>query len=177
LFFLGFKNATAPDHDAGTNTNGTGERGTEQGKEPRVCLFFFLLNLTNVCLLIDFAYGYHHHHTRQPHPRRQPRRWPRIANTTNRRRPVYERAQTSAHKYIYFLFVLFTSMRSINWVEVLGLGDRSGVLEKFLEKYETRPSESSESSTFQHFQHFQQYVIFLMGPQVLFLLLSLLLFY
>jgi hypothetical protein len=62
VVFLGFKNgilqhitalSTAPDHDTGTNVNGTGERGTEQGKEmkgvrardteglePLVCFFF-----------------------------------------------------------------------------------------------------------------------------------------
>jgi hypothetical protein len=71
VVFLGFKNgilrhitasalSTAPDHDTGTNVNGTGEPGMEQGKEmtgvrardllePLVCFFFlFLFVLTIV---------------------------------------------------------------------------------------------------------------------------------
>ena len=43
-------------------------------------------------------------------------------------------------------------MRSVNWLEVLDLGNWSGALEKLLQKFDAGPSESSESSTFQHFQ-------------------------
>jgi hypothetical protein len=44
---------TNPDHDAGTNTNGTGERGTGQGKEkkeagPRDAGTFFFLTLLTI---------------------------------------------------------------------------------------------------------------------------------
>ena len=53
-------------------------------------------------------------------------------------------------------------MRLVNWLEVLGPANPSGVLEKLLQKFDTGPSESSESSTFQHFQRAQQHVIFLM---------------
>lgn len=54
------------------------------------------------------------------------------------------------------------NMRSINEVEVLDLGKWSGVLEKLLQFFETRPSKSSESSAFQLFQPVQRHVIFLM---------------
>jgi hypothetical protein len=53
-------------------------------------------------------------------------------------------------------------MRPVNRVEVLDLENWSGVLEKLLQIFETRPSKSSESSAFQLFQLAQRHVIFLM---------------
>ena len=53
-------------------------------------------------------------------------------------------------------------MKSVNQVEVLDLGNRSGVLEKMIQKFEARPSKSSSSSGFQLFQPAQRHVIFLM---------------
>jgi hypothetical protein len=55
---------TNPDHNAGTNTSSTGERGTGQGKEkkeagPRDAGMFFFLNFTNNHLLVDYTYSHH----------------------------------------------------------------------------------------------------------------------
>ena len=59
---------------------------------------------------------------------------------------VAQQRLSEIHGGIQVVFV-----KSVNLLEVLDLGNRSGELEKLLQNLETSPSKSSKSSTFQQF--------------------------